>query len=439
MSTERHTPNSHTRRIAIVGAGPAGLSAAHHLREFGYDEVKVFEAGPTPGGKCLSSIQRGVRFDLGARFAHYGYVEVRHLAEYYGIPWAQAPSLALASLEAGRIGKLGWPTRRDLAVLDAAGRLARLLLEHRHLWHPGFLRFSPELAMPITEWLGHHRLEALSETLLPAFTGYGYGYADDLPAGYLLKMIFHVVARSPADNIRWAAQILQLADPGALSRLFDPLVPVNGFDGLFAAIAARLDVRTSVPVSSVVPGGDKVVIISPEGEESFDAVIMAVSPPVIAQLVEHEAVRSVFGLAVDNPLHSLLVECDGFSSHEAWFVAENACDGRRRGRPVQVADPHPGSGLLTVLAQGGEGIDAASVERHVREDLGRWGLVVGQVLEHHRLPGAAFAPPACFVEFHDRLECLQGLSGLYFTGEVMNAGSVEGAVAYSRSLVTRFF
>jgi hypothetical protein len=61
------------------------------------------------------------------------------------------------------------------------------------------------------------------------------------------------------------------------------------------------------------------------------------------------------------------------------------------------------------------------------------------MVEHHRLPGAAYAPPAHFVEFHDRLESLQGLSGLYFTGEVMNAGSVEGAVAYSRSLVTRFF
>jgi NADPH-dependent glutamate synthase beta subunit-like oxidoreductase len=37
------------RRVAIVGAGPAGLSAAHDLALLGYD-VTVFEAGPEPGG-----------------------------------------------------------------------------------------------------------------------------------------------------------------------------------------------------------------------------------------------------------------------------------------------------------------------------------------------------------------------------------------------------
>ena len=439
MSAIRHTPNTHTRRIAIVGAGPAGLSAAHHLREFGYDDVRVFEAESRVGGKCLSSIHRGVQFDLGARYAHYGYVDVRQLAEYHGVEWSQAPSLVLASLDEGRIGKLGLPLRRDLATVEAAGRLARLLLEHRHLWHPGFLRFSPSLAVPATEWLSAQGLDALADTLLPAFTGYGYGYPDDLPAGYLLKMIFHIVARSPLDNARWAAQILQLADPGALSRLFDPLVPKDGFEGLFAAVAARLDVQTGTPVVAVVPEEDAVIVSTPAGEESFDAVILAVAPSVIQRVVAHEGVRSVFGLAMENSLHSLLVECDGFRPHEAWFVSDNARYVARRGRPVQVADPHPGSGLVTVLAHGGEGINEAMVERHVREDLGRWGLAVGRVVEHHRLPGAAYAPPAHFVEFHDRLESLQGLSGLYFTGEVMNAGSVEGAVAYSRSLVTRFF
>lgn len=37
------------RRVAIVGAGPAGLSAAHDLALLGYD-VTIFDAGPEPGG-----------------------------------------------------------------------------------------------------------------------------------------------------------------------------------------------------------------------------------------------------------------------------------------------------------------------------------------------------------------------------------------------------
>jgi len=44
----RHEASS-PRKVAVVGAGPAGLSAAHDLALSGY-EVTVFEAGSEPGG-----------------------------------------------------------------------------------------------------------------------------------------------------------------------------------------------------------------------------------------------------------------------------------------------------------------------------------------------------------------------------------------------------
>ncbi len=42
-------------RVAIVGSGPAGLTAAFHLARFGY-QVKVFESGPEIGGLLRSGI-----------------------------------------------------------------------------------------------------------------------------------------------------------------------------------------------------------------------------------------------------------------------------------------------------------------------------------------------------------------------------------------------
>ena len=44
-----------SERIAIVGSGPAGLTAAFHLARFGYN-VKVFESGPEVGGLLRSGI-----------------------------------------------------------------------------------------------------------------------------------------------------------------------------------------------------------------------------------------------------------------------------------------------------------------------------------------------------------------------------------------------
>ncbi len=42
-------------RVAVVGSGPAGLTAAYHLARFGY-QVKVFESGPEIGGLLRTGI-----------------------------------------------------------------------------------------------------------------------------------------------------------------------------------------------------------------------------------------------------------------------------------------------------------------------------------------------------------------------------------------------
>jgi NADPH-dependent glutamate synthase beta subunit-like oxidoreductase len=47
--TPRVTAKSSGKRVLIVGAGPSGLSCAHHLRRLGH-EVEIHEAGPLAGG-----------------------------------------------------------------------------------------------------------------------------------------------------------------------------------------------------------------------------------------------------------------------------------------------------------------------------------------------------------------------------------------------------
>ncbi|MFQ6115565.1 MAG: FAD-dependent oxidoreductase, partial [bacterium] len=48
-------PQTRKERVAIIGSGPAGLTAAHDLRRKGYG-VTVFEALPKPGGMLISGI-----------------------------------------------------------------------------------------------------------------------------------------------------------------------------------------------------------------------------------------------------------------------------------------------------------------------------------------------------------------------------------------------
>lgn len=42
--------DNYPEKIAIIGAGPSGLTCAYHLALFGYEKITVFEALPEPGG-----------------------------------------------------------------------------------------------------------------------------------------------------------------------------------------------------------------------------------------------------------------------------------------------------------------------------------------------------------------------------------------------------
>lgn len=81
--SRRNLPDSYKKPIAIVGAGPAGLSCANYLGRLGYSDVHVFEALESAGGLDTYEIPQyrcqydATRFevrlctDLGVKF-HYG-------------------------------------------------------------------------------------------------------------------------------------------------------------------------------------------------------------------------------------------------------------------------------------------------------------------------------------------------------------------------------
>lgn len=63
-------------KIAIIGAGPAGLGAAHRLTELGHDDWVLFEAADGPGGLASSETDKyGYTWDKGVHVLHSHYPE----------------------------------------------------------------------------------------------------------------------------------------------------------------------------------------------------------------------------------------------------------------------------------------------------------------------------------------------------------------------------
>ncbi|HEX3745604.1 MAG TPA: FAD-dependent oxidoreductase [Bryobacteraceae bacterium] len=71
-------PAFHRARIAILGAGPTGLGAAHRLNELGLSNFTVYERERTAGGLASSFVDaNGFTWDIGGhvQFSHYKYFD----------------------------------------------------------------------------------------------------------------------------------------------------------------------------------------------------------------------------------------------------------------------------------------------------------------------------------------------------------------------------
>lgn len=70
--------------VAVIGAGAAGISAAHRLRKAGAD-VRVYEASEHVGGRSRSVQQGDFRFDIGAAALPSTYTNLLDLVKDLGI------------------------------------------------------------------------------------------------------------------------------------------------------------------------------------------------------------------------------------------------------------------------------------------------------------------------------------------------------------------
>ncbi|MGV4886504.1 protoporphyrinogen oxidase [Streptomyces viridosporus] len=292
------------RRVVVIGAGVAGLAAAHRLLERGA-RVTVLEAADRVGGKLLPGEIAGARVDLGAESMLARRPEAVDLARETGLAdRLRPPATATASLwTRGALRPM--PKGHVMGVPGTAAALSGVLSDE------GLARIERDADLPRTEVgddvavgeyvaarLGREVVDRLVEPLL------GGVYAGD---AYRISMRSAVPqlfeAARTHTSLTEGVRAIQ-ARSAAASQTGPVFMGIEGGVGtLPLAVAASVrarggDVLTGTPVTGLrrtPEGGWR--IVAGDRSLSADAVVVAVPAPAAARLLRAEVPRAAAELA----------------------------------------------------------------------------------------------------------------------------------------------
>lgn len=402
--------------MCVVGAGAAGLAAAHALVRHGYRSVTVLERDSRVGGKCWTILHDGHTYEVGAGGLTTAYHNVRDLMREHRVRARPKVSGWFAEQGSERVNFLQ-PLLRStsaLSIMPEVVRIRRALQRHKRLLEPGIDGVDAELYQPFADWARKERVERVAELVRPWVTGFGYGFFDETPAVYVLKYL--TVFRMP---------MYELLD--------------TGYGGLWERVAHRLDARTGTEVRRVIRDGERVVVETDAGSREYDALIVACPlDDALAFIEASPSERELIERICYCSYHAVGAIVRNFPRSRYTFWEEHL-KREALGEPMFAYRRWPESDLVFFYAFGTPD-DRERIEAGVRHVVRRHGGSVERI-ELSRpwryFPHVSSADLGA--GFQERLEALQGHQRTFYTGEIFSFSMVEAVVAHARKIVDRHF
>lgn len=429
-------------RVGIIGAGPAGLSLAKLLRQKGFTNIELLEAGDRAGGKARSVNLDGVEFNLGACYVTTGYGLVRRWLREYGITTQRQFKPVYVDQENRRVDYIPY-LMRGTNPLSALWQCARYvwLWSKRYVqtevWRETPAAVLDELAMPATRWFEKHRMPFLIKPCRRGYQVMGYGVLEEVP-------MLHV--------LRWVTPTLLMS--GMLNFLFE----VRNFESLFSKIAAQFTVHFNSRVTDIERGGDGGFDVVTSGGDAhhYDILVSAcfldeIGPALFELSAEAEKVASVLEYKRWVVQLARITGADGkvfytdpiVNYPDAW---ENVSDGKIVGFRKSIFDVdgagaseirqnHYLAGQVYFDESGYHASEAAQLLE--QEITRRGGRLDGVRASHVARYAPTYRSQAVREDVMKTMRSMQGEGGLYFTGSTFCHESVKNIVNFNRYLADR--
>ena len=446
-------------KICIIGAGPAGLSAAMYLEQKGYFNYTILEKEDHVGGKCHSPHYNGRRYEMGAIMGVPSYYAVHDVEEFCGITH-DGPKLNrnYKNLK-GKVIEPFEPKKNPLKIprllkmrkqLKVFGELLetkykgydvnghRGVAEGRYDGYavtPGREKISGEnpnlkdLALPFKEFCELNGVELVQDIWIGPFTSFGYGYFDEIPAAYVLKYLdFQTTMNFVKVNL-WTWK--------------------EGTQYIWECLNEKLRnrARLNSDISSVERHDGKVFVTVNDEVEVYDKIIVTAPLQFLPNYFDATEEEKELFSKIDYERYDVLAVETKPENHPeiSYYIFDNMTP-ERYGHLMVYYRRWKDSvdQVITTYAlrkhRGKRTYKTSACKKIVLKDLEAMGNAASKVVNEKNW----YYFPHVFTEdyaagWYDKVEAMQGMNGTYYAGEIMSFGDMDETAEYSRELVDRFF
>lgn len=468
-------------RIAIIGGGPAGVSAAMYLEKKGYNNYVVYEKSDHVGGKCHSPHYNGKRYEMGAIMGCPSYKAVFDCEEFGGATHEAGPKLVSEFIKPDGRPDPTWDTKsavnhplkyflahpksalRMKKMKKQVERLGELLRTkykgydvngHRGVsegryegWQStdvsrqhieGVNPNLKDLALPFDQFCELNGVPLVKHVWILPFIPFGYGYFDEIPAGYVLKYLdFSTMMNFMHGNLCTWAEGTQSIYEGVNNHLKHPAELNSEITSI-----DRSGEKVKITVNGRVEEFDKLIVTAPlqflpeycdcdEEEKALFSRIDYERYDSMAFLTKPECYPKCSGYIVDNMTKETMGNVMIY--YNRWKTPDQPLS-----TYVLRKRKEPGESVEAYKARAE--IDYKKNKEHAKKDCEKLGLPVVKEINE----GAWYYFPHVFSEdyangWYEKMEAKQGSHNTYYAGEIMSFGDMDETVEYSRDLVERFF
>jgi len=408
-------------RIGIIGAGAAGLTAAETFRSKGYANVTILEKEGSAGGKCRSFDCKNRTYELGAGIIAANQKTVLALTQQEGVKVEQL-KFKLNNLFDPVSGKHHYDYLTTAEMIPFFWqfllKFRRLCLKNNRIKEPGFYHMDPALCLNFQEWTRLNGIELVGKYFERYFTGFGYGYINEVPAAYVLKYFSWETMKS---FIR--KQIFVLPD---------------GIQNLWKNIALKHDVRYNENIQEIARS-EMITVKTNHQSFEFDKLIWSAPLDDFLGTTKPTKIESeLFSKIKYYNYQTYALVLENFPNEHGFIPAH--FNQQKKGQPIFWYKRFPDRNVYTFYVIADDHQTEKEILTNISTCIEQLG---GKVIEFICTVHWKYFPHVTTEDmlngYYDRLQGIQGNKNTFFIGELLNFSMVNNTAEYAKDLIQQYF